>query len=89
MGIESDNQQRVTVSAKMIFFFYGCIVSVHYHIISAKSGYEHKHGGLRHLEIGYERIGNAKIIGREDELVGPTIKGFNFLLCGHRSFNGP
>ena len=51
----------------------GFVVGFHDEVVATEGGCLHEQGGQRMVEIGDHRIGQSELIGREDELIGPSL----------------
>ena len=40
------------------------------------------------VEVGYHRVGQAEVVGREDKLVGPSLKLLQQAVCAHSRLSG-
>ena len=71
-------QHRVAVGTEAVALFDGFVVGFHHEVVAAECRYHHEHGGVGQMEVGDERRGDGKIVGGEDEFVGPAFVDFEF-----------
>ena len=82
------NQQGISVREKPVLFLHCLAVCFHDQIVPSESGAEHQQCALWGMKVCDQCIRNFEIILREDELVGPTVVGFECFCGAHRRFHG-
>jgi len=65
-------KHRVAVGIETVFFFDGFFVGFFHKVVTTESRNHHEQGRFWGMEIGNHTIGDAEIVRREDEFIGPT-----------------